>query len=92
MKDNLYWPEEYDVVSRDRKAIMRSIMRGHEYDVKAIAAAFDVPDEFESGECSEFEAREIMKEEILVHCLGEKEETIRRVYKLLRDDWYMYNE
>tara|TARA_Y100000310_G_C20142861_1_gene561062 strand:+ start:271 stop:489 length:219 start_codon:yes stop_codon:yes gene_type:complete len=72
--------------------MMKSIVRGHEYDVKAIASAFDIPDEYDEGYCSEYEARELMKEEVLVHLLGADEDTIRKVYQALKDDWYMYND
>ena len=92
MKSNQFWSGKLNGVSRGRRAMMKSIVRGHEYDVKAIATAFDIPDEFDGGGCSEYESREIMKEEILVHLLGANEDTIRAVYQVLKDDWYLYND
>ena len=92
MKNKLYWSDSYSGVSKDRRTMMKSIIRGHEYDVKAIASAFDIPDEYDEGNCSEYEAREMMKEEVLVHLLGADEATIRCVYQVLKDDWYLFND
>jgi len=92
MKNSLFWSDSCSGVSKSRRAMMKSVVRGHEYDVKAIAAVFDIPDEYEEGYCSEYEARELMKEEVLVHLLGSDEETIRKVYQALKDDWYLFND
>ena len=71
-----------------RRAILK-LLTGGEYNVKVVAEAFKIPDPWDDGDISEYDAIEVMRSEAIIELVQSTPEEISRVYNWLRDERYL---
>ena len=66
-----------------------SLLGKGEYEVKAVAAALDIPNPYDSGEMCEWDAIAVMTEKAITEIIRMDSERVRSVYKWLMDEAYL---